>query len=475
MTEPRPIYPKHFLNDPVSRRSTGFILMPFEPRAAFNPIHDAIEAGIEGADLSPLRADDIFSTRSGMEKILRGIAEAEVVVADMTGRNANVFYETGIAHTIKDNVILLTQNINDIPFDFRHIDHIEYEPTKDGLEALTKELKLVITGLPAESPAEAPPVPSPVPPSLTPEAARSYLRDLVRRCEQEWIQQVVPRQDKVFEEDFHPRLLDSPDRIEQRNLIQESMNAIHPAFYDSWKSIEYLGFDIIEGERNDIWLDLFKALERAYNIPLPSPKYSTILGHGQLLVVRTWTLWGAYALERQNWKAVDTLLHQQLTLTKPGWHKSTRTALGSYKSVYAPDAAGLAQGGGDVATTIRFVLDQTEGLAEQRFIDFAELRGYVGLWLLACDLAEATARDDRKIDWPVWPYVPEADLERVFPLLDSDRDYAKGFVGAVAKTDPATLNALWQNGLRDRLMDSAGLGAERHIMVFRELPERFAE
>ena len=81
MTEPRPIYPKHFFSTASTRTKTGFILMPFA--SEFEPIHQAIREALSGAELEPVRADDHFSTRAGLEKILRGIAEAEVVIADM--------------------------------------------------------------------------------------------------------------------------------------------------------------------------------------------------------------------------------------------------------------------------------------------------------------------------------------------------------------------------------------------------------
>ena len=45
----------------------------------------------------------------------------------MTGRNPNVFYETGYAHALNKKVILLTQKISDIPFDLTHYPHIIYD------------------------------------------------------------------------------------------------------------------------------------------------------------------------------------------------------------------------------------------------------------------------------------------------------------------------------------------------------------
>lgn len=122
--------------------------MPFA--APFEPVHHAIRAAAINADLEPARADDLFSTRSGMEKILSGIAESEVVIADVTGRNANVFYETGVAHTVKDNVVLVAQDIEDVPFDLRHIDLVVYSATPEGLASLTSRLTKTIEGLPRE-------------------------------------------------------------------------------------------------------------------------------------------------------------------------------------------------------------------------------------------------------------------------------------------------------------------------------------
>jgi len=44
----------------------------------------------------------------------------------MTGRNPNVFYETGYAHALGKKVVLLTQKADDIPFDLKHYQHIIY-------------------------------------------------------------------------------------------------------------------------------------------------------------------------------------------------------------------------------------------------------------------------------------------------------------------------------------------------------------
>jgi len=63
------------------------------------------------------------------------------VVCDCSGRNPNVFYEIGIAHSLGKDVILITRSADDIPFDLRHLRYVSYLPNTEGLEALTKAVE----------------------------------------------------------------------------------------------------------------------------------------------------------------------------------------------------------------------------------------------------------------------------------------------------------------------------------------------
>jgi len=62
-------------------------------------------------------------------------------LCDCTGRNPNVFYEAGIAHTLGREVILITQNEQDIPFDLRHRRYIRYLDNVEGRDVLTVALQ----------------------------------------------------------------------------------------------------------------------------------------------------------------------------------------------------------------------------------------------------------------------------------------------------------------------------------------------
>lgn len=77
-----------------------------------------------------------------MSGVLREIARAQLIIGDLTGRNPNVFYELGLAHMTKDaeRVLLLTQRMDDVPFDLRAYRCILYMPDEPGLRELGKQV-----------------------------------------------------------------------------------------------------------------------------------------------------------------------------------------------------------------------------------------------------------------------------------------------------------------------------------------------
>ncbi len=139
------MYPQSFFSDrpPAVEPQTCFVLMPFAEE--LSPVHDAIVASVEGPELnfsSCRRADELFGGGHIMADILMSIARAEVIIADVTKRNPNVFYELGIAHTVKpiQTVIIITQSMEDMPFDLKHLRCILYKPTPYGLDDLKRQI-----------------------------------------------------------------------------------------------------------------------------------------------------------------------------------------------------------------------------------------------------------------------------------------------------------------------------------------------
>lgn len=117
-----------------------FVLMPFDKK--FDSIYNsAIKTTVEGAGFSCTKADEIFGTKPIIDDIMEYIQNARVLIADLTGKNPNVFYELGIAHAKSKDVILITQNMEDIPFDVRHLRCIDYEDSIAGSDTLKEKLR----------------------------------------------------------------------------------------------------------------------------------------------------------------------------------------------------------------------------------------------------------------------------------------------------------------------------------------------
>ena len=120
------------------RVNEAFVLMPFTLGWS-NRVWQRIKEISHEQNFGCKRADDIYG-HNILEDIWTAINESAVIIADVTGRNPNVMYEVGIAHTLGKSVILLTQEVNDIPFDFRGYRHIDYTDDVDGFAKLTREL-----------------------------------------------------------------------------------------------------------------------------------------------------------------------------------------------------------------------------------------------------------------------------------------------------------------------------------------------
>lgn len=118
----------------------AFVIMPFD--SDFNDVYKlGIKATAKECDVDAKRLDDDFFDTNMVEKIYQKIDSADFIIADMTGRNPNVFYEVGYADAKKKLILLLTKNINDIPFDFKQRLHIEYEDVSSLKEKLFDKIE----------------------------------------------------------------------------------------------------------------------------------------------------------------------------------------------------------------------------------------------------------------------------------------------------------------------------------------------
>lgn len=110
---------------------TAFVIMPFDDAVA-NSVYEYCTIPIcEKFNLNVERADEIFTPNPILDDIVLAIEKAAVIIADISGKNPNVFYELGMSHILKrKQTIMITQDeFNDIPFDISHFRIIQYKNT----------------------------------------------------------------------------------------------------------------------------------------------------------------------------------------------------------------------------------------------------------------------------------------------------------------------------------------------------------
>jgi hypothetical protein len=121
------------------------VMMPFD--ATFKRVYKGVKETAERINMRCRRADEIWESPAIIQDIVSLIDKSRVVICDCTGRNPNVFYEIGIAHTLGREVILITQNEADIPFDLRHLRYVHYLNNAEGRRALFAALESRLNGL----------------------------------------------------------------------------------------------------------------------------------------------------------------------------------------------------------------------------------------------------------------------------------------------------------------------------------------
>ncbi len=116
-----------------------FVIMPFSKTNSCTKeqwteiFHEMIKAAVEesGYHYECFRA--CLDIGNIIKDILINLNRADVVIADLTDRNPNVFYELGVRHALRDATVLITQRMEDVPFDLRQYALVEYDwTTKKG-------------------------------------------------------------------------------------------------------------------------------------------------------------------------------------------------------------------------------------------------------------------------------------------------------------------------------------------------------
>ena len=121
-----------------------FVAIPFAPE--FEGVRSLINkaAGLTGTDA--IAMDQVHAPGSIVSQIRQQINEADVIIADLSRENGNVYYEVGLAHSLGKPVIILTSDLAKLRFDLKDHRAILYDPNKpsDALENLVKAITAIL-------------------------------------------------------------------------------------------------------------------------------------------------------------------------------------------------------------------------------------------------------------------------------------------------------------------------------------------
>lgn len=138
----------------------AFVAMPIKEIGSPEFLHfralydDVIQPSLQAAGYDSTRADDIQRTGAVTKDIIRRLAEADLVVADLSDLNPNVFYELGIRHALRGSgtIMMLDQaRTRGLPFDIMPYRAILYTSDVPGIAKLRTDLRALASGVSSRS------------------------------------------------------------------------------------------------------------------------------------------------------------------------------------------------------------------------------------------------------------------------------------------------------------------------------------
>ncbi len=124
----------------VTTPPSAFVVMQFTSQ--FDELYDEVIRPVcDELCIEAYRASDIYRPGVILQDITQGLAESNVIIAEITPTNANVFYELGYAHALRKPVILLAKRDTKLPFDVSGYRVIFYDNAIRGKTRLETELR----------------------------------------------------------------------------------------------------------------------------------------------------------------------------------------------------------------------------------------------------------------------------------------------------------------------------------------------
>lgn len=118
------------------QRNMVMCLMPFHKR--YDKVYAALRQACQRCGYETIRSDNQFQPGDILKYTIELILRSQIIVAVIDGRNPNVFYEIGIAHSLGKLVVLVsnTTSFQNVPFDIRNNRMVLYKDAHDLEENL---------------------------------------------------------------------------------------------------------------------------------------------------------------------------------------------------------------------------------------------------------------------------------------------------------------------------------------------------
>ncbi|MDJ0401744.1 hypothetical protein [Rhodococcus rhodochrous] len=116
-----------------------------------------IDEAVQPLGYTTVRADEIDKSGEITTQIVSDLIEADLLIADLTGQNANVFYELAIRHSFRKPYIQIIEDGDELPFDVRafrtvFVNHRDLESAAEAREAIKRMIQDIESGGDVQSP-----------------------------------------------------------------------------------------------------------------------------------------------------------------------------------------------------------------------------------------------------------------------------------------------------------------------------------
>lgn len=119
------------------------VLTPFHP--TYREAYETISMVCQKAGFRCLRGDEEQAKGDILAHVIKLMVKARLIIVNIGGRNPNVLYELGLAHALDKRTILISQNLNSVPFDIRSKRILIYHNVEELRHDLTQALLRAVT------------------------------------------------------------------------------------------------------------------------------------------------------------------------------------------------------------------------------------------------------------------------------------------------------------------------------------------